>query len=96
MIRTSFLAAMICASSAGAQQMTCRPYPMLVEVLADQYGEMPLARGLDWRGRLAEWWGNPETGTWSLVTLGPDGLACIPAHGDMYEAIAPTSQGEDG
>lgn len=76
--------------------MTCDYYPALAEVLAGQYGEMPLERGLDWRGQLVEWWGNPETGTWSLVTLAPSGMACIPAHGQMYEPVRPEPQGSDG
>jgi hypothetical protein len=81
---------------ATAQAMTCDHYPTLAERLASEFGEMPLARGLDWRGSIAEWWANPETGTWSLVTLSPQGYACIPAHGTSYEAVRPVAQGVDG
>ena len=81
---------------AWGQDMTCDHYPALVERLTGEFGEMPVVRGLNWSGQIAEWWANLETGTWSLVTLRPDGYACIPAHGSGHEVAAAPAIGIDG
>jgi hypothetical protein len=96
MIRTAAVCLALSAAPAMAQDMTCDFYPALAEMLTTQYGEMPLERGLDWRGNMMEWWGNPETGTWSLVTFTADGFACIPAHGELHESVEPVALGIDG
>jgi hypothetical protein len=80
----------------GTHGMTCGRYDAIASRLLLEFGEVPLVRGLDWRGSLAEWWVNAETGTWSLVTMTPDGYSCVPAHGEMHEAVAPVARGTDG
>lgn len=80
---------------AQATQMQCRPYDEVAELLTGGFGEVLLERGLDHRGTMAEWWGNRETGTWSLVTVQPNGVACIPAYGQAFESIEPAALGTD-
>ena len=84
------------ARPAQSQQMNCDAYDVLAERLADQYGERPIERGLDWRGEMVEWWGNFETGTWTLLVISASGMACIPAHGEMFETLEAAALGIDG
>jgi hypothetical protein len=50
-------------------------------LLEGKYGEEIVAQGISTKGRLVMWYGNRETESWSVVTVIPNGLACLNANG---------------
>lgn len=69
----------------------CAPHDTMAEVLGQRYGEgrVAVALGTAPSGSgtvLLEWWANPETGTWSMTMMVPDGPACMVAYGTAWEA----------
>lgn len=72
----------------------CAPdHAAIVARLAEKYGESRASAGLDRRDLIVEMYGNPETGTWTLLSMAPDGETCIEASGVGFMAFpmgAPT------
>lgn len=84
------LAAVI-AIPAVAQE-NCAAFPEVASALVAKYGEGIVGQGL-YQGTILQMWANPETGTWTIVIVRPDGIACIPASGDNWEAVEPEPAG---
>jgi hypothetical protein len=60
----------------------CAPRDLIVSRLAEKYGETLVGTMLSQkRGQLVELYGNPETGTATIIATGPDGQACLVASG---------------
>jgi len=63
----------------------CLPRAEMYAQLTDTYGETMAGIGLFGPSKNASvavmLWTNPETGTWTLLTTGPAGLACYMASG---------------
>ena len=78
------VAAMLLPVSANAAQ--CGPKKMVTEQLGDRYGEVNFASGIA-TDNSVKFFGNPRTGTWSVVVIKPDGLACVMATGDGLEVM---------
>ena len=87
--------AILTATGAAAQQSNCGPALDLLQVLQDRYGEVAQSRGLMGSGDLLFIFANPETGSWSVVTASPSGIACLRASGEAFEVMAPPIPGED-
>ena len=78
---TRFLAALaLIATQAHAQTPRCTTHDDMVKKLADKYGESRRVLGTS-RAALMEVFHNPETGTWTLVVTGTNGISCIRAAG---------------
>lgn len=73
----------------------CAPRSEIVYRLANQYGEFATWQGVDRRGTLIEWFGNPDTGTWTLIRTTPDMQACMISEGEGFSASMPVLEGED-
>ena len=94
MIRLTTAAALCaCISTSAYGQAQCAPADAVADRLSEQYGETIAHTGLDTRGVIIEWWENPETGSWTLIVLRPDGARCFIASGDMGRAVAPEPAG---
>lgn len=77
------------AQKVSAQQPSnCAPRPMVIERLAQSYGETRQTIGLGARGVLIETFASPDTGTWTITATSPDGMTCLVASGQSFEAIA--------
>ena len=71
-------------ATASFAQLACAPYSSVVVKLDQDFGEERQGGGLG--GRFVfEVWASPETGTWTLLRLDPNGLACVMATGDEWE-----------
>jgi hypothetical protein len=81
---TGLVAAMLLSSSANAGQ--CGPKQMVTEQLGERYGEVTFASGIVIDNSV-KFFGNPQTGTWSMVVIRPDGLACVIAIGEGLEIV---------
>jgi hypothetical protein len=88
MTRLAF-AALLLASPAFAQQppqQRCAARAEITAMLANQFLEVPLTRGFDpAAGVMVEMWGNPVSGTWTLLVTRPDQSVCILGDGEMLE-----------
>lgn len=68
----------------------CAPHEQVVERLAAGYGETRRSIGLGARGVVVELFASTETGTWTITATAPDGLTCLVAAGEAFEALAET------
>ena len=91
----------ILAPTAFAQETTqfitsqpCDNVIDMVEKISSEYGEEPLfvgngnqlsARDGNWYSSSMMYFVNQDSGTWSLVSLYPDGTACLVAAGTKFE-----------
>jgi hypothetical protein len=77
---------LLLSSTANAQE--CYETQRLEQLLRDNYQESRQAIGLvnDNQG-LIQVFVNPDTGTWTLVATGPNGVSCIAVAGDNWKAI---------
>ena len=93
-------AALVAAFSfPAAAQMTmqtvkvpCSDIEYIPGLLARDYGESPTGQGIA-NTSLVQLWRNPETNTWSVLLVLPDGGACVLASGEDWEALEPKPTG---
>ena len=87
-MKASIFAAMLVAGvlSTPASAAQCGPKQIVAEQLGNRYGEVNFASGVA-VGSTVKFFGNPRTGTWSMVTIKPDGTACVIAMGEGFEVI---------
>lgn len=64
----------------------CRPWPDMVEYLAEDHSETHLIAGLDERGAALAVFAS-ASGTWSLVFAGEDKIGCIYAAGTNFMMV---------
>ena len=68
-------------------QAACAPHNVLLEQLADLYGEARLTVALDRAGNMIETWANLDTGTWTITVTTPGGPTCIIGAGHAFELV---------
>lgn len=76
-----------------AQDQNCGPREAIVARLADGFGEGQQMIGLAANGAIIEVFGNPETGSWTLLLSRADGISCLMAAGEYFQNIAQQPQG---
>jgi len=64
-----------------------------VAALIDDYGEARRGAGLAGPRVIYEIWASDATGTWTIMAVRPDGLACLIATGRHWFAAIPTMPG---
>ena len=78
-----------CLNAAPAfSQTLCGPAGTLHKRLAEEYNEAPIMRGLDSKGPIMVLYAS-EAGSFTVVYIHPNGLACITAAGEHLEPITP-------
>lgn len=70
-----------------ARQPLCKPWRDVASELGDKYAEHPVAYGLQPDGNLLQVFVSEQTGTWTLVTMRPNGTACLVGAGQGWEAL---------
>lgn len=78
----------LAATQATAQTRNCAPREVVVERLADGYGESRQSIGLGAQGAVVEVFASNDTGTWTITVTNPNGLTCLVASGQSYETLA--------
>jgi len=78
------------ASQAFSQssQRNCGARDQVVTTLAERYGESRQSIGLGANNQVVEVYASLETGTWTITITLPDGMMCLVASGQAYEALA--------
>ena len=66
----------------------CAPRNVVVERLADGYGESRQSIGIAGRGSVVEVFASTETGTWTITETSPNGMTCLVASGQSFETLA--------
>lgn len=66
----------------------CAPHDQVVARLADKYGESRQAVGLGSNNTVMEVFANIEGGSWTITVTMANGMTCLIASGQAYEALA--------
>ena len=84
------------ATDANAQTISsCAPRQAVVDKLTEKYGETRQSLGVNRNILMMEVFANNDTGTWTVITTNPNGIACVRMYGDSFEAlISPDPQGK--
>lgn len=77
---------MIAHPGAAAAQATCGQRDNIVSQLEERYGESRRSMGLQQGRGIVEVWASDETGTWTIVITTPQGLTCLMAAGEAFQA----------
>ena len=87
-------ALLLLASPALAQQAPCGPVDVVLKALEDNAKEVPTGMGRDERGFIAVLTLSPD-GSYSVLGIRPDGVACLLSTGQGWEAVksAPAGKG---
>ena len=80
MSRFIILAALALSAATAQAQAPCMPHPGMVKALPDRHGESQRVVGVGDRA-IMEVYENADTGTWTVLVTGTNGLACIRASG---------------
>lgn len=78
----------LAATEVSAQSGNCAPRAVVIERLADQYGESRQSVGLGGQGHVVETFASLETGTWTITVTAPSGITCLVASGQSFETLA--------
>lgn len=74
------------------QRQLCAPRAALLEKLSQDFGETPYSSGVDGGGNLMEIMTGPK-GSWTLLIVRPDKIACIVGSGEGWLIYEPTVGG---
>jgi hypothetical protein len=81
------------AAGAGAQtqivRMPCHDYAEIARQLQATYEEAPVSLGLQTDGNVLQVFSSKRTGSWTIVSTSPGGLACVLAAGQHWENLTP-------
>ena len=72
-----------------AQQGNCAPREIVVQRLAEGYGETRRSIGLGANNAVVEVFAS-ETGSWTITVTFPNGSTCLVASGQAFETLAET------
>lgn len=87
------LLALLLTTSAATAQTLCDQHDTLVTALADKYGEQKQSAGLT-NNQVMEIYANNETGTWTVLMVNANGLACLVAAGTIWLTFEQEPEGE--
>ncbi|MEP2890354.1 hypothetical protein [Tateyamaria sp.] len=79
---------MMTTGAAMAQQVrNCGPRELVVNRLADRYGETRQSMGLGANNAVLEVFASDESGTWTVTVTSPEGMTCLIASGQAFEEL---------
>lgn len=84
-------AALFIASSTQASAQArnnCGPRALVVERLAERYGETRQSVGIGSNNAMVEVFASGETGSWTILVTQATGLSCLVASGQAFEQVA--------
>ena len=75
------------ADPLAALQPGCQTRAEIEQLLTQKFDEVPTAAGLQSNGHLIQVFASKDGTTWTIVATRPDGLSCIVALGQHWEAL---------
>ena len=70
-------------------QPACGPRAIMLDWLAANFREAPVALGVTTMGYLMELVTSPDGDTWTLMVTNPRGLSCLLAAGENWRPVVP-------
>jgi hypothetical protein len=88
---------LVATTDVAAQGRNCAPREMVLDRLAEGYGETRQSMGLGANNAVIEVFASDETGSWSITVTQPNGLTCLVASGQGFEQLveALPAKGDD-
>ncbi len=77
----------IATEAASQTSRNCAPREMVVDRLAEGYGETRQSMGLGSNNSVVEIFASNETGTWTITVTSPNGMTCLVASGQAFEEL---------
>jgi hypothetical protein len=78
----------LAAGELAAQTSNCAPRQMVLDRLAETYGETRQSMGLGAQGQVVEVFASDASGSWTITVTMPNGMTCLVASGQAYETLA--------
>lgn len=75
-------------------QMPCGARSDVITGLQGKFSETPVAIGLSNNGGVVEVLASPDGGTWTIIVTDPQGISCLMATGEYWEAARKTLLGQ--
>lgn len=75
-------------AQAQTTSRNCAPREVVVQRLADKYGESRKSIGIGQQGTVMETFASEDTGTWTITVTMPTGVTCLVASGQSFETLA--------
>ncbi|MEO0623982.1 MAG: hypothetical protein AAFU49_11330 [Pseudomonadota bacterium] len=72
--------------STAEAQMRCGKRDVVISHLTKKYGETQRSVGLQEGRGMVEIFANPDSGSWTILLTTPNGMSCLMAAGEAYEA----------
>lgn len=69
------------------EQPQCGPRAAVVKTLADKYAETRRSIGISANNLVMEVYAAEASGTWTITVTTPQGMTCLVASGQGYEAV---------
>ena len=82
------------AAAAQSTPTNCTDRNSAISHLAKAYKEQPVAMGLASSGGVVEILTNEDGKTWSIIVTTPNGVTCLVAAGEGWEALEPVASGK--
>lgn len=79
-------------TSFAVQRLPCHAYAEIARQLGATYAEAPVSLGLQSNGNLLQVFSSAESGSWTIVSVAPDGSACVLAAGQHWETVTPAKR----
>jgi len=79
--------------AAAPAQSACAPRAAILERLAAQYGEVPVAAGLTTAPLLIEVLASADGASWTIIATSSDGTSCLIAAGEGWRDVAVEPRG---
>ena len=73
---------------AAAAATSCAPRKVVVDRLAEKYGETRQSIGLGANNQMVEVFASMDTGSWTITVTQASGLTCLVASGQAFETLA--------
>ena len=74
-------------SSAAVAAPQCNTRDYVLDLLSDKYSEAPIAIGVANNGGLVEVLATGDGDTWSIIITTPQGMSCLVAAGEGWQAL---------
>ncbi len=75
--------------AAALPELPCTDYRRIRAELGQTYAEEPVSAGLQSNGHLLQLFASAERDSWTMVSLAPDGQACVVAAGADWRSLRP-------
>ena len=82
------LTLLMAGAASAAQTRNCGPRELVLNRLAEGYGETRQSMGLGANNAVIEVFASQASGTWTITVTSPSGLTCLVASGQAFETLA--------